>query len=662
MFKSLKAKLIFIFVLIGLIPLIVISTIQAITTKADITSEIKNSEMILAETNANMIDLWIQQKISKMEGAVKGEAFVTLDKQKITETLQELTRGDSDAIEFSYSDEKGNTVTNEGENVNIADRYYFKEALEQKKTVVSDVIISKTTDDKIIVICTPILKDNNLTGMLLMIVNTDTINSITKQIKIADTGYGFILSDEETFISHPVEKDRIGKPFKEVNPNVYPIFEKEVFKKDSAYIEYVSNVDNTQRMAVSHVIPSTNWKIVITAPTKEVYQSINVIIRNAVIIILISMVVIVIASLIVVSRIIKPINEVSVLIERTEKFDLVYDESLLWLTKGKDEIGIMVASIANMRKALREMIGSIGKSSLVVKDNSKNLSNVLEDNTTILESVAKAVDDMAHGATELAQNAQLGAEKLEILSGEIDRMKITSNEIMIKVTNTENASQKGTNAIGILQGDVKNNADVANRIGEKVFTLSDKSQSISKITETINDITAQINLLSLNAAIESARAGEAGKGFAVVANEIKQLALDTSVSTKEITEIIQEFKNITEEAKGEMVEVKSGIAAIDKSSKETQEVFNNINMAVNEMTKEIKNLLKIIDNVDKNKDAVVSSIEDISAVSEETASTSEEISASVEEQSSGMEQISQSASELTDIADKLEKLVSNFKI
>ena len=368
---------------------------------------------------------------------------------------------------------------------------------------------------------------------------------------------------------------------------------------------------------------------------------------------------------IIVTSITKQLTILTKVVNSTSQFNFVFDEASfnkLTSYKSQDELYNMTQSTLEMRKELRKLLDIIIKSSSNVSSNANNMNSIIEENTTAIESVADAVNQIATGSSQLSNSAMSSTENLEKLAAQIEDINNYAAVIKSHIQETQNANSSGLKFMDELKIVVRKNEAVSERVGTKMLSLDEKSSAISEITNTIKAIANQINLLSLNASIESARAGEAGKGFAVVANEIKKLATDTEQSTKEIESIINEFKNMLSEVSGEMSESKEVITKTGQVSEATGDAFTVIESSVNSTVAEVNRLISNIENINENKNAVIQSIEHISAVAQESAANTEEVSASVEEQSANMEQILTNATDFSSVAKELEEQTHLFKI
>jgi methyl-accepting chemotaxis protein len=119
--------------------------------------------------------------------------------------------------------------------------------------------------------------------------------------------------------------------------------------------------------------------------------------------------------------------------------------------------------------------------------------------------------------------------------------------------------------------------DLVTSADESTIRLAEAAKSMGGIVDAIDSITAKINLLALNASIESARAGEAGKGFAVVANEVKSLAGQAKSATEQIAAEIEAMRSVS----GDVV---SGLGSIRHAIEQVREYVTATAAAVEEQS------------------------------------------------------------------------------
>jgi len=158
---------------------------------------------------------------------------------------------------------------------------------------------------------------------------------------------------------------------------------------------------------------------------------------------------------------------------------------------------------------------------------------------------------------QLIQTNKMRSDMLVFISQRMDKIYSTIDslkEIM-------ELSRGITDEIRAAYDQMNNFFTKLNEVHKSLVTLTERSSTVDKATDTlktiltvIDELADQTNMLALNAAIEAARAGAAGRGFAVVAEEVKQLADGTQ---KQLKNSIEEVNAITELIHGRTAAIKN---------------------------------------------------------------------------------------------------------
>lgn len=301
------------------------------------------------------------------------------------------------------------------------------------------------------------------------------------------------------------------------------------------------------------------------------------------------------------------------------------------LRNRSDEIGDIARSVHSLVKSLAEVITNILHTSQSLDDISVNFKKSFTGMSEYIGNVDTAVEEMANGSTQQAQETQSVSNEVQ---GMGDAIESTTNNIEHLVESTDKMREYNRSVDNTLVELIKISEETKEAFGvvyEQTNVTNQSAQEIQSAADVITDIADQTNLLSLNASIEAARAGEHGKGFAVVADEIRKLAEQSRESASQITGIIEMLirnSNTTVDTMKGVTEV------IDKQGEElnqTKAVFGNLNQEIETVGGAVDNIRNEIEQLNSLKSSVMGAVDNLAAIAEENAASTQETSASMQE-------------------------------
>ena len=518
---------------------------------------------------------------------------------------------------------------------NYQDEIYYKAVKEKGSTFITPVYGDVTKpEERMFAIYHPIMKDKQFLGTILLDVKEEILVPASQTNEEFPSMFVNLIDGEG--IIHSKKETVNGKTLKELLPEKASTAISEKMESKEAFAINIVNEHGQERREYYYPIDmegSTWWtrlSISHSDYSKEVDR-----LRNVGIVAGLSTVfILVLVCVLLIGHFLKPLQKVAEVGEKLSVGDFSMDLSY----KSKDEIGRLMHSMGDVVSRIRSIIGDLSEKLNQLAQGNFNvemnnaeyysgayrplfdsINNISTDLSGTMAEIQQSAVKVNSGAEQVSSGAQGLSQGATEQASSIEELSATMNDISAKIQETAGTTREASRLSNMAGQSVMVSNEKMREMSLAMEEITEKSQEISKIIKTIDDIAFQTNILSLNAAIEAARAGAAGKGFAVVADEVGNLAQKSAKAAQNTSSLIEE----TIEA------VNKGVRISEETAESLTEVVSRagkINDLIDIASSASEEQARGVSQLSVGIDQISSVVQSNTATAEESAAASEELS------------------------------------
>lgn len=544
--------------------------------------------------------------------------------------------------EYDYFNQEYYTNAKNSRSMMITDPYYDD---------VSGLIMSTCS--------TPIMKDGKYLGCVTVDIELSSITDMISGIKVGNSGKAVMLDSTGIYLAG-VSDDYVSKAVNISNDKNASIVAagKEIMSKPDGMSSYKSDAGEEQVYFTT--VPTTGWKFFIHILESEIFSSVSSLMKLMLVVSVIAILVDVAVIFVIISDVSKKTIMVKNFTGELAKGNFTVEQMKV---TSVDELGVMGNALNEMYRNNKSIISgiagyatSIDESASKLGDASKDLEDRFAEIKTMTGKVTDEMSTTSSATEEVNASSEEVLSNVTLLTGETENSMSMSNEIQARAAKVAEQSRQSFETARVLteryEKELQNSME-----GAKVV------DNVSSLADVISNIAGQINLLSLNASIESARAGEAGRGFAVVANEIGSLANSTSQAVNEIQSTIADvqkaFGNLMNAAKELLNFLQNTVTPDYRNFVDVADQYGKDAQSFKENS---SNISTMADNIKTIIGEVTIAIQDIADATTETTDISRQILDSVENVSGHVSAVAEMSEKQQKISDELNDTVRNFTL